>query len=79
MHRFIAVNEQGRRVGDSHHNAKLTDHEVELLRQLHREKAMGYKKLAAKFECSVALAAKICQGRRRGQVVAQWRRVYVSG
>ena len=41
----------GYRVGESHHRAKLTDHEVELIRLL-REGGMKLKEIARKFECT---------------------------
>ena len=73
----IAVNDIGRRVGDSHHNAKLTDHEVELLRAMHGE-GWGYRRLAAKFEVSKSLARDIVKGKRRCQVATAWRTVRVK-
>jgi len=51
--------------------ARLTDHEVELLRVLHEEhprghpKHMGYLALALKFGISKASAQLICRYRRR--------------
>ncbi len=74
--RTVGVNDIGRRVGDSHHNAKLTDADVELLLTLHGE-GWGYRRLAAKFEISKSLARKICKGVVRGQVATDWRRVHV--
>lgn len=71
--RIVAVNDIGRRVGDSHHNAKLTDNDVELLRAMHRE-GWGYRRLAAKFEVSKSHARYIIKGRWRGQVATDWRR-----
>ena len=62
--RTIAVNALGRRVGDSHHNARLTDNEVDALLELHGE-GWGYRKLAAKFEVSKSLVRNICKGRAR--------------
>lgn len=41
----------GFRIGETHHNAKLTDHDVELIRLL-REGGMKVKEIAKKFECS---------------------------
>jgi len=41
----------GYRVGETHHNAKLTDHEVELIRLLH-EGGMTCVEIASKFECT---------------------------
>ena len=75
--RIIAVNALGCRVGDSHHNAKLTDSEVSLLLNLHDE-GWGYKTLAVKFEVSKSLVRNICLGRARCQVPSQWRKVYVK-
>jgi Mor family transcriptional regulator len=75
--RTIAVNALGRRVGDSHHNAKLTDAEVDMLLNLHEE-GWGYKKLSAKFELSKTSVRNICNGRTRCQVPTQWRKVFVK-
>lgn len=74
--RTVGVNDIGRRVGDSHHNAKLTDADVDLLLTLHGE-GWGYRKLAAKFEVSKSLVRYIIKGRWRSQVATDWRRVHV--
>lgn len=66
----IAINELGRRIGESHPNAKLTNHEAELLVEL-VEGGMSLAQAAAKFEVSKSCAAHIVSGRRRGQVVAR--------
>ena len=42
---------EGWRVGETHHRAKLSDHEVELIRVL-REGGMKIVEIARKFECS---------------------------
>ncbi len=47
------------RRGENHPKAKLTDHEVELMRQM-REQGYGYKKLSEKFETSVRTIRDIC-------------------
>ena len=52
------------RVGESHHNAKLTDHDVELIRQLH-EGGMKQKVIAKKFDCSPANISEIVNYRHR--------------
>lgn len=72
----VAVNEIGRRVGESHHNAKLTNGEVALLFALHEE-GWGYRKLAAKFEVSKSLVRYIIKGRWRCQTPANYRVVHV--
>ena len=79
MVKNIAVNELGCRVGDSHHNAKLTDQEVGLLLELYEKSRWGYRRLAAKFEISKSLARNICKGRARCQTPSAWRVVHVMG
>lgn len=50
--------QNGYRIGDSHHNAKLTDHEIELARQLKAE-GMKVSEVARKFGISKGYASKI--------------------
>ena len=64
--RLLKFNEEGRRIGETHHKAVLTDHEVDLMLQL-REEGYGYDWLAEKFEISRWTAQSICLRRRRNQ------------
>ena len=41
----------GKSKGERHHMAQLTDHEVEVIRQLHEEEGWGSRRLAKTFEC----------------------------
>jgi len=54
----------GHRVGETHHNAKLSDHEVELIRLL-REGGMKVKEIAKKFECTPDNSWKIVHYKSR--------------
>ena len=74
----VAINEIGRRIGDSHHNAKLSKGEVDLLLGLHGE-GWGYRRLSAKFEVSKSLVRNIVKGRARCQAPSNWRTVHVKG
>lgn len=56
---------KGRRIGEDHPNAILTDGEVELVRQLRERDGLTYDAIAAKFEISKSSVAKICQYNRR--------------
>lgn len=44
---------------------KLTDHEVELMRNLHEYHGFGYKRLAVKFDIPRRTVRDICNYRRR--------------
>ena len=58
---------RGYRVGETHHNAKLTDHDVELIRLL-REGGMKLKEIAKKFECTPECISQIANYKTRSQV-----------
>lgn len=76
--RTVAVNEKGKRIGEDHPRAKLTNHEVELIRQLHAEGWGGYKRLGGKFGVSWAMVRDVVKGRRRCQVAMGWRTVCMA-
>ncbi len=75
MQRTVATNEAGLRIGEEHPNAKLTDAEVEIIRQLHEEDGLSYKSLAEKFEISKGAVAKICRYERRAQYPADFKTI----
>lgn len=56
---------KGRRLGEDHQNAILSNHEIEQLRRLREDDGLTYDKLADKFEISKSAVAKICQYNRR--------------
>lgn len=65
--RFL-YGENGKRIGESHHNAKLSDHEVDLLRELAAE---GYSRkwLAEKFEIPEVTVTSIVTCRTRAVTI----------
>lgn len=70
--RAVAVNGLGRRIGEQHPRAVLTDHEVDLVFALHDD-GMSLAEIARKMEVSKGCIWKIVHGYRRGQPVAAWR------
>lgn len=56
---------KGRRTGQDHQNAVLTDGEVELMRQCREKHGMTWAKLAEKFEVPKRTVRDICNYRRR--------------
>ena len=61
---FVGINDEGRRVGQDHHRARLTDADVDLIHAL-KVDGMQCTVIAQKFDCSVHSVYSICQGRRR--------------
>lgn len=65
MRKTIAVNERGYSVGEDHHNARLTNEQVDRIRELHEDFDLTYTQLAAMYGVSKSMIAGICQYRRR--------------
>ena len=72
MRRIVAINALGRRIGEDHHNALLTNVEIELFFIL-RDEGWSYGKLAFKFDISKSCARHYCKGNRRSQVECRWK------
>ncbi len=53
-----------RKTGEQHHRAKLSDEDVDLMRDL-REEGLSYRQIGDKFECSMWTARDICAYRTR--------------
>jgi hypothetical protein len=71
--RMLAVNEKGYRLGEDHHRAKLSNHEVDLLLQL-ADEGMSERQLAEKFEISRRAVRRYKAGTLRCQTPAGFRR-----
>lgn len=71
----IAVNEQGYRIGMSHHNARISDEIVDRIRDLHEEENIGYRRLAQMFGLTRSVIQKICTYERRAQTPGRWKTI----
>ena len=76
--RMVQIGEYGRRVGESHGRARLSDHEIDLVRQL-KEEGMPAGEIAEKMEISRRYVYKLVNYERRASIVAEWRRWRGSG
>jgi hypothetical protein len=68
--RLVRVNDRGYPVGEDHHRARFTDHEVELMIALVAE-GLSFRKVAEKFECSPGYVKDLTSGRRRSQLITR--------
>jgi ribosome-binding protein aMBF1 (putative translation factor) len=67
MKKYVAINEKGRRVGENHHRANLSDEQVDRIRDLHEDHDLSYQQLAKMYNVSKQTIASICQYARRAQ------------
>lgn len=76
-HEMVHYNERGNRIGESNPRAKLTNHEVDLLREMHEERnadgthRYSLGRLALRFKVPKSTVQDICSGRRRAQTPAR--------
>lgn len=76
-HELVKYNARGNRIGESNPRASLTDHEVDLLREMRDERkddgthrySLGF--LALRFKLPKSTVQDICSGRRRAQTAAR--------
>lgn len=68
----IALNERGKRIGETHHNSSIPDAVVDRIRERHEEDGMGYVELAKEFNLSKNTISKICRYERRAQTPARY-------
>lgn len=73
--RLVAVNEQGRRIGEDHQRAKISDETVGRLRELHEAQGLGSRRLAKMFGLNRRTVQDILRYRTRAQWVARAIRV----
>lgn len=73
--KLVGVNEHGLRVGQDHQRAKLTDHEVEMMRKLHEDDGVGYRRLSKMFEVGKTTVRNICGYKVRVQTAVTFRKV----
>lgn len=70
--RMVAINDRGRVIGEDHHRAKLTAHDVELIRALGDE-GMSQQQRAEKFEVSRRTIRDIDSGKNWSQLAVGYR------
>ena len=72
---IVTLNEMGYRIGESHHNARISQEVVDKLRDLHEDENIGYRRLAKMFGLSRSVVQKICNYERRAQTPDRWKRI----
>jgi DNA invertase Pin-like site-specific DNA recombinase len=68
---MLAINEKGYRIGEDHHRAKLTNHDIELIHAL-LDDGMSQQLVATKFDVSRRTVRDIAAGRIRCQTAARY-------
>lgn len=70
--RKFGYSDRGRRVGETHYSAKLSDHEVNLIREMYEEGDITIYRLAKIFEIAKSHCWDIVHYRKRISTVENW-------
>ena len=71
----VAVNEFGRRIGETHHNAHISDSVVAQIRARHEDDGRGYLEISQEFGIALTTVRKICTYERRAQTAERWKTI----
>ena len=74
----VGVNELGLPVGQDHHNAKISDREVDWIRGFHEAGGVPYSVIEEVTGLPKSTVASICQYRRRAQTPDSYRTVRIE-
>ena len=77
MFKTVALNENCRRIGENHPRSKLTDEQVDRIRDLFEDHDLTYNQLAEMFQVPKTTIASICQYARRAQTPFGWKALRV--
>jgi hypothetical protein len=74
--RSVSVNDRGHVVGQDHHRSRLSDHDIDLIREL-RAGGMPLREIGEKFEISIQSVSYYARGDRRAQMAVDQKFVHV--
>lgn len=74
----IGFNDLGRRVGESHPKVKLSDDQVEAIRQLREDYKVPYRLICASVLVAKSTVEDICLYNTRGQMPIKTKRVLID-
>ena len=69
----IAVNDEGRRIGEGHPRATISDADVKRMRDMHEFDGVGVRRIARLMGLRHTTVARILAYSRRNQVPHEWK------
>lgn len=74
-HLYVALDERGFRIGETHHNATVTDAQVERIRDLYEYENWNVAQISEHLGISKNTIIKIVRYERRISTPHRWRRI----
>ena len=73
--KIVALNASGMRIGETHHNATISDGVVDRIRELREDHGWMYSELSEHFGINYSTIAKICTYERRAQTPERYKTI----
>ena len=71
----VAYGESGKRIGQGHHNARISDETVDAIRERHENDGVPLRQLVLEFGLSIGTIRKLCYYQRRAQTPVRFKRI----
>ena len=75
MREYVAVNDRGLRIGETHPRSTISDATVDLIREYHEDKGRSYGWIAMRLKIPARTVGKICRYEIRAQWPDRWKPV----
>ena len=75
MKEYVAVNDRGLRIGETHQRSTISDATVDLIREYHEDKGRSYGWIAMRLKIPARTVGKICRYEIRAQWPDRWKPV----
>ena len=75
MARYVARNETGHRIGETHPRSTISDATVDAIREHREDRGWSYPRISRKFGLPYCTIEKICRYERRAQTPESWARM----
>jgi hypothetical protein len=73
--RLVAINSEGRIIGDGHHRCTISDETVTEIRDLYEYGKETPRQLAARFSLKLGTVQELLKYRRRADVPREWKKM----
>lgn len=72
---YVAVDERGFRIGETHHNATISDEMVDMIRDLYEYDGLRCQEISERTGIAKSTIVKICRYERRASRPHRWKKI----
>lgn len=72
---LVAIDDRGFRIGETHHNARLSDALVDQIRDMHEYEGLRVGEICERLGLAKTTVVKICRYERRASLPHRWKKL----